>query len=110
MVNRTKNVVQEIFHNPNDLEFSLTEEDGGYVILVRRGQVGQFLTILRCTTPSRSFNESVEAVRQILETIHYKLSTDDSACTKTEVLSPELIDKIIEELRQKKTVNTAELH
>lgn len=112
----------EIYTNPKDLEFRIGQErhDGLFAFTVTRGPGHDFRLLLSTRPFAQTEEEIIDAIGEILVGIHESapkelegmsnrlgfLCSDQTAVDSTNVLSPELITRILEELRQHQVAST----
>jgi hypothetical protein len=113
----------EIFTNPNDLEVLITEDKKSkkYGVVFCRGPGHNFKLMLDADPYTENFEEILEAVKTTLETVQQGitkeledpasftaqfLNPDNQAIDQSKALNPELINQIINELRQHKIAST----
>ena len=107
----------EIFTNPNDLEISIGQEKGGgkYALVISRGPGHNFKIMLSSQPFAERIEDVVEAIKGILETIRQSiigefennrsflsqcLNPDEQTIDQSKVLNSDLINRILDELRQ----------
>lgn len=113
----------EIFTNPGDLKIAIGQEEEGskFAIGIFRGPGHNFKPMLTSQPFAEKLEDAVEAIKEILESIREDLTNDFanvksllSQCLnpdglgidQSKVLNPDLIARILEELRQHKVART----
>ena len=113
----------EIFTNPSDLEIVIGQEkkSGKYAIAIMRGPGHNFKMMLDTEPFTEKFEDALEAVRNTLETVQQAmtkeledpenlvtqfLNPDNQALDQSKALNPDLINRIMEELRKHKIAST----
>jgi len=113
----------EIFTNPSDLEIVIGQEksSGKYAIVIMRGPGHNFKTMLDSEPFTEKFEDALEAMKTILETVQQSvtkeledpknltsqfLNSDSQAIDQSRVLNPDLINRIMNELRRHKVAST----
>ncbi len=113
----------EIFTNPGDLEITIGQEKEGarFAIGIFRGPGHNFKPMLTSQPFAEKFEDAIEAVKGTLESIHDALSKDfadrksfpsqylnpgGQEIDQTKVLNPDLIHRILDELRQHRVAST----
>ena len=116
----------EIFTNPSDLEISIGQGKGGgkFSIFISRGPGHDFKILLSSQPFAESTEAAVKAVGEILESIRKAatdtlgdkenpltqiLNPDGQAIDQSKALNPDLIRRILEELRKHKRAGTYEM-
>ena len=116
----------EIFTNPSDLEISIGQEKSGgkFAIFISRGPGHDFKILLSSQPFAESTEAAVKAVGEILESIRKAatdtlgdkenpltqiLNPDGQAIDQSKALNPDLIRRILEELRKHKRAGTYEM-
>lgn len=116
----------EIFTNPDDLEIKIGQEREGekFSIGIFRGPGHNYKPMLNSGAFAKTLEEAVEAVKEILETV-CKAITKDFADRKSipsqylnpggleidqsKVLNPDLVSRILDELRKKRSASTCDM-
>ena len=113
----------EIFTNPNDLEITIGRKKGDrkFAIGIFRGPGHSFKPLLTSEPFAEKFEGAVEAVKDTLEHIQQAvmkefedkdsipsqyLNPDSRALDQSKILNPDLINRILDELRQHKVART----
>ncbi len=113
----------EIFTNPSDLEIVIGQEksNGKYAIAIMRGPGHRFKMMLDSEPFTENFEDALKAVKETLETIQQAmtkeledpenlvtqfLNPDNQALDQSKALNPDLINRIMDELRQHKVAST----
>jgi hypothetical protein len=113
----------EIFTNPSDLEIVIGQEksSGKYAIAITRGPGHNFKMMLDSEPFTEKFEEALKAVKTILETVQQSvkkeledpksftaqfLNPDNQALDQSKALNPDLINRIMDELRQHRVAST----
>ncbi len=113
----------EIFTNPGDLEVTIGQEDGKgkFAVGVFRGPGHNFKPMLTSQPFAETQEEAIKSVEEILQTVHEAMTKEfkDSRSIpsrvlkpegveidQSKVLTPELISRILEELRQHRKAST----
>ena len=113
----------EIFTNPNDLEIIIGQEkkSGKYAIAIMRGPGHRGKMLIDSEPSIEKFEDALEAVKTILEGIQQFitkefedpksfisqfLNQDSQAIDQSKALNPDLINRIMDELRKHKIAST----
>jgi hypothetical protein len=113
----------EIFTNPNDLEIVIGQEksSGKYAIAIMRGPGHNFKMMLDSESSIENFEDAFRAVKETLETIQQAmtkelgdpenlvtqfLNPDSQVIDQSKTLNPDLINRIMDELRRHKVAST----
>lgn len=116
----------EIFTNPTDLEFTISQEEGGrkFAVGIYRGPGHNYKPMLTSEPFAKTLDEAVETVKVILEAIVKTeteglndqrslvtqiLNPDNRPVDQSKVLNAELIARIVDELRLHKKASTWEM-
>ena len=116
----------EVFTNPSDLEISIGQEKSGgkYAIFISRGPGHDFKILLSSQPFAESMEAAVKAVGEILESIRQAatntlgdkenpisqiLNSGGQEIDQSKALNPDLIQRILEELRKHKRAGTYEM-
>ncbi|MEX0930500.1 MAG: hypothetical protein WDZ79_02350 [Candidatus Paceibacterota bacterium] len=116
----------EIFTNPGDLVITLGQEEEGtkFAIGIFRGPGHNFKPMLTSQPFAEKHEDAVEAIREILESIREAmtkyfadrksipsryLNPDGLEIDQSKVLNPELIARILDELRQHRGASTRKM-
>jgi hypothetical protein len=111
----------EIFSNPSDLEFVIGQEkEGGkFAIGIYRGPGHNYKPIVTSRPFTEKFEDAVEEIEKLLNSVHESVTAalvkKDSfleglvVSDSQQVLNPELITRIIDELRQNKKASTCKM-
>jgi hypothetical protein len=113
----------EIFTNPEDLEITISQEKEGakFAIGIFRGPGHNFKPMLTSQPFAEKFEDAIEAVKGMLESIcavltkdfadqkslsSRYLNPDGQQIDQSKVLNPGLISRILDELRQHRLAST----
>jgi len=113
----------EIFTNSSDLEITIGQEKGGgkFLIGIFRGPGHNFKPILTSGPFAEKFEDAVEAIGNTLTSIHdvvvkefsnpssipsQYLNPGGHEIDQSKILNPDLISRILNELRQHKVAST----
>jgi len=116
-------IALEIFTNPSDLEIIIGQEksSGKYAIAIMRGPGHNFKMMLDSEPFAENFEDALKTAREILEIIQQAitkelkdpenlviqiLNLDKQAIDQSKVLNPDLINRIVDELRKHKIAST----
>jgi len=116
----------EIFTNPGDLEFTIVEdtESGKFSIGIFRGSGHNYKPLITSRLFAESIEVAAEQIRELLETASTYvrkefddrkslpsrlLNPDGRAIDETKVLNPELIGRIIAEVKQNRSASTCQM-
>lgn len=113
----------EIFTNPSDLEIIIgqAKEGGKFAVGILRGPGHNFKPMLTSEPFAEKFDDAVEAIKGILESVREAmtkefmdqkslpsqyLNPNGLEIDQSKVLNPDLINRILDELRQHKVAST----
>lgn len=111
----------EIFTNPNDLEIVIGTDGGKYGFAITRGPGHHYKVILDTSGFAETRAATVEVIKITLDSIRETLTRDLSdqgsvpsqylnpdgqEIDQSKVLNPDLIGRILDELRQHQTAST----
>lgn len=119
----TRLTALEIFTNPDDLEIVIgkVKNSDKYIIAIMRGPGHNFKMMIDSEPFAGKFEDAIESIKTVLEAVRESitkelgdpetlasqiLNPDGQAVDQSKVLSSDLIDKIIDELRQHKVAST----
>ena len=113
----------EIFTNPGDLEITIGQEKEGakFAIGIFRGPGHNFKQMLTSQPFAETQEDAIEAIKGVLESIHEAMTKefadrkslpsqyfnpDGQEIDQAKVLNPDLISRILDELRQHRVAGT----
>ena len=113
----------EIFTNPRDLEITIGQDknSGKFAIGIFRGPGHNFKPILTSQAFAEKLEDAIEATKETLESVRQamiknladprsllsqQLNPDGQEIDQSKVLNPDLINQILDELRQRQVAST----